>query len=308
MKLSDLAALVTVRNHILTVINDKSVTEKGEHRYLNKVRLELDKKFVSIMKTYATEKDGKIESDVNPLFPNALTLVKVGGNGYSPTPKDLEHWRDIFEEAQHDKDFKIFTHDAINVTQLEIDADSQVRVRPTVEPRTIEVSPNIARTKKSQLTLPLDKVNETLEKGNVGRIKAEVIDGSVINVEKVDGKLELARVTAVGHSGDLNTVGERVNATVENVVQGDIEKLENTVEKLAEQNVKLTPAVVEDAVKPIKAPEDKKQKVLKSIEEAAEKATKADPEVEEKLKKAKADLAKQGRNTKKVKLSDDETG
>lgn len=307
MKLSDLAALVTVRNHILTVINDKSVTEKGEHRYLNKVRLELDKKFVSIMKSYAKADDEKVVADVESLFPNELLLVKVGGNGYSPTQEDLEKWREVFEEAQYDKDFKIFTHDAINVTQLEVDSSAQVRVRPTVEPRNIEVSPNIAYTSKGQLTLPLDKVNESLEKRKVGRVKAEAVEGSVINVEKADGTLELARLTAAGHSGDPNTIGERVNAAVENVVQGDIEKLESTVENLAEQNVKLTPAVVEDAVKPIKAPEEKKQKALQSIEEAAENATQADPEVEEKLKQAKAELAKQGRQTKKVK-SDDEAG
>lgn len=51
---------------------------------------------------------------------NPLTLVKVGGgNGdYKPTHADLEAWRGIFEEAQYDKDFKIFTHEAVAVERV----------------------------------------------------------------------------------------------------------------------------------------------------------------------------------------------
>jgi hypothetical protein len=51
---------------------------------------------------------------------NPLTLVKVGGGGdnYKPTPADLEIWRQVFEEAQYDKDFKIFTHDAVTVERV----------------------------------------------------------------------------------------------------------------------------------------------------------------------------------------------
>lgn len=51
---------------------------------------------------------------------NPLTLVKIGGAGenYKPTPVDLEGWRQVFEEAQYDKDFKIFTHDAVTVERV----------------------------------------------------------------------------------------------------------------------------------------------------------------------------------------------
>ncbi len=51
---------------------------------------------------------------------NPLTLVKIGGAGenYKPTPVDLEAWRQVFEEAQYDKDFKIFTHDAVTVERV----------------------------------------------------------------------------------------------------------------------------------------------------------------------------------------------
>lgn len=51
---------------------------------------------------------------------NPLTLVKIGGGGdnYKPTPADLEMWRQIFEESQYDKDFKIFTHDGVTVDRV----------------------------------------------------------------------------------------------------------------------------------------------------------------------------------------------
>lgn len=49
---------------------------------------------------------------------NPLTLVKIGSQEFRPTPIDLEHWRNVFEEAQYDKDFKIFTHDAVAVERV----------------------------------------------------------------------------------------------------------------------------------------------------------------------------------------------
>lgn len=52
---------------------------------------------------------------------NPLTLVKVGTDapdGLHPTVADLEAWRDLFESAQYDKDFKIFTHAGVDVTRV----------------------------------------------------------------------------------------------------------------------------------------------------------------------------------------------
>lgn len=49
---------------------------------------------------------------------NPLTLVKIGNQEFRPSPVDLEHWRNVFEEAQYDKDFKIFTHDAVEVDRV----------------------------------------------------------------------------------------------------------------------------------------------------------------------------------------------
>jgi hypothetical protein len=49
---------------------------------------------------------------------NPLTLVKIGGDDYKPSPVDLDAWRQVFEEAQNDKDFKIFTHDKVAVERV----------------------------------------------------------------------------------------------------------------------------------------------------------------------------------------------
>lgn len=50
---------------------------------------------------------------------NPIQLIKVGGsNDYRPTMQDLEAYRAIFEQAQYDKDMKIFTHDGVTVDIL----------------------------------------------------------------------------------------------------------------------------------------------------------------------------------------------
>lgn len=52
---------------------------------------------------------------------NPLTLVKIGTEGVDglhPTFADIEAWRNVFEEAQYDKDFKIFTHPGVTVERV----------------------------------------------------------------------------------------------------------------------------------------------------------------------------------------------
>ena len=52
---------------------------------------------------------------------NPITLVKVGGSeesSYHPTSDDLEKWRQTFEAAQYDRDFKIITHGAVTVERI----------------------------------------------------------------------------------------------------------------------------------------------------------------------------------------------
>jgi|SRR5690606_11084439 len=112
MKVEELAALVAVRNHIFTVINDKSVTGRDDFRPLEAKRRELDLKFVQIIK----------DTDVEDLFTNEVTVIKVGGN---PSAQDLDFWRQIFEQAKNDSDFKIITHDAVEIEKIDA-SDVQV--------------------------------------------------------------------------------------------------------------------------------------------------------------------------------------
>jgi hypothetical protein len=52
---------------------------------------------------------------------NPVTLIKVGGNTegeYKATQEDLEYYRQVFEEAQYDKDAKIITHAGVTVERV----------------------------------------------------------------------------------------------------------------------------------------------------------------------------------------------
>lgn len=52
---------------------------------------------------------------------NPLTLVKVGASnpdGHYPTREELETYREILEQAQYDKDFKMVTHDAVDIQRI----------------------------------------------------------------------------------------------------------------------------------------------------------------------------------------------
>ena len=52
---------------------------------------------------------------------NPLTLVKIGTDGpdgLHPTFADIEAWKNVFEEAQYDKDFKIFSHAGVAVERI----------------------------------------------------------------------------------------------------------------------------------------------------------------------------------------------
>ena len=63
---------------------------------------------------------------------NPITLVKLGGSAdqeYKVTQGDLETWRQLLEESQYDKDFKIITHGSVTIerigaqTVIDINAD-----------------------------------------------------------------------------------------------------------------------------------------------------------------------------------------
>jgi hypothetical protein len=52
---------------------------------------------------------------------NPLTLIQIGASnsdGNYPRQEELDAWRAVFEAAQYDKDFKIFTHPDVKVTPV----------------------------------------------------------------------------------------------------------------------------------------------------------------------------------------------
>lgn len=73
---------------------------------------------------FVTRRGGQITIQGNSKFAqadnmiNPLTLVKIGSADFKPTFADLEAWRNIFEEAQYDKDFKVFTHEGVAVERV----------------------------------------------------------------------------------------------------------------------------------------------------------------------------------------------
>ena len=48
--IESLASLVAVRNHIVTVLNDRNVCQKSDYQVLGKIRVELDKRFIAEIK------------------------------------------------------------------------------------------------------------------------------------------------------------------------------------------------------------------------------------------------------------------
>lgn len=49
---------------------------------------------------------------------NPVTLIKIGSADYKATPEDLELWRNAWAQSMADKDFKIFTHEAVTVERI----------------------------------------------------------------------------------------------------------------------------------------------------------------------------------------------
>jgi intein/homing endonuclease len=76
---------------------------------------------------FVTRRDGKITIQGNCKFAqadgmvNPITIVKVGGatdGDYRATQEDIEFFRQMLEEAQYDKDFKLVTHAGITIERV----------------------------------------------------------------------------------------------------------------------------------------------------------------------------------------------
>lgn len=76
---------------------------------------------------FVTRRNGLITIQGNSKFAqadglvNPITIIKLGGSTdgeYRATQEDIEYFRQIFEEAQYDKDFKLITHAGITVERV----------------------------------------------------------------------------------------------------------------------------------------------------------------------------------------------
>ena len=66
-----------------------------------------------LMDKFRESKFAQSDEMVNP-----ITLIKIGSADYKPQIGDLEAWREVFEQAQSDKNFKIFTHEGVTVEKI----------------------------------------------------------------------------------------------------------------------------------------------------------------------------------------------
>jgi hypothetical protein len=78
MKISDLADLVAVRNHISIVMGDKGVCSKDDVRPLNEARIKLDRKFVAALR----------DADVESLFSQPVIIHKENEAPQLLSPSD----------------------------------------------------------------------------------------------------------------------------------------------------------------------------------------------------------------------------
>lgn len=49
---------------------------------------------------------------------NPITLIKIGSENYKPTPADIDVYREMFEQAEGDKNFKIFSQEAVSIERI----------------------------------------------------------------------------------------------------------------------------------------------------------------------------------------------
>jgi hypothetical protein len=192
MNLNELASLVTVRNHLNTIVS----STRADRKLLNVVAA-LDKVFL--------EECGKLNT--SQLAERSLTVVKVGNSDYMPTPKDLEEFKKVFEQAKADKDFSLITHQAVDVRQyklapdeaIHIGSQGEIRVMP---PREIvaqsgQLSMNFAEKPTEEESKAIEGALKKLSKNvQVTEEGAQAVAKEVTKEKKpVDDKQLLAEIT-----------------------------------------------------------------------------------------------------------------
>lgn len=87
-----------------------------------------DPDFQLIVSRAESDKEISIEEIDVSEDPDYVTLVKVNTDSNWVSKKDLEAWREIFEEAQKDPDFTIFTHSGVSVERVKVGRDTRIIV------------------------------------------------------------------------------------------------------------------------------------------------------------------------------------
>ncbi len=81
----------------------------------------------TVSSTKVFDEDGNLLGNVASVEIKAkeyITLINVGNDTFKPTPEDLEVYRDAFDKAKDDVDFRLFTHDAVKITRIPKDDEA----------------------------------------------------------------------------------------------------------------------------------------------------------------------------------------
>ena len=193
MKIADLANLVIVRNHLLTVIADTSITPKTDVKALNDLRRNLDKKFVETIKQldvealFAEEDFEKVYLQSKEKVAAALeqareyinknngsqenqkegiTLDKVYNPAWLKLDKvlskeDLNNWKKYFEISlkPNEKEGQTFkVEQSLNIDQP-INEEEAAKWKAAFE----AAGPKLAVAPTKQLSLPFDNTIEPVK-------------------------------------------------------------------------------------------------------------------------------------------------
>lgn len=105
-----LSSLVLIRNHLMLVINDKTVCQKGDYQILHKIRMDLDRLFIKSVKEFDFSEKVEVanETDLTENSFEPEVELHSGNNSsvvISPVDQDSSELKavvsNIFEETSN---------------------------------------------------------------------------------------------------------------------------------------------------------------------------------------------------------------
>ena len=141
MKLTELGALVNVRNHIGVVINDKHVTNRDEITLLNTVRRLLDKKFVEAVRSLDLdnlfEKETVVTVD-HSVRKDPLQVVRFEKTVAASTTSQINSWKEAFGNPEsveaEPEDEEVVTETVEEVVEDTAEEVQPVKMVPAAPP------------------------------------------------------------------------------------------------------------------------------------------------------------------------------